>query len=123
MQRQLPSRTFNSAEANDKHMWMPQHVFDRWFPIILARPDGSPSDQDHQKFLAETADILERYRTERRRIVMLLDLSQAGGLSATQHRSQVDWLHRYRPLIDEAQVGLPFVIPSKSMRGMLAGIF
>jgi len=102
---------------------MARRVFDQWVPIIIARIEGAPSDQDHQDFLTEAGELLDRYRAEKQRIVLIVDLSRAGVLSARQRKAQVDWLQRYRPIMEEVQVGMAFVLPSRLLRGVLTAVF
>lgn len=102
---------------------MHRYVYERWFPIVLARPAGTATDADHLEFLAATGELLERRRAARQRFVLILDLSRAGPLNSLQRRRQVDWLSKYRPILEEISVGMAFVIPSLILRGVLTSMF
>ncbi len=100
---------------------MPVEVDDSRFPFVLITFHGRLTDEEFERYLGETEDIMER-RGGESRYAVILDARESGMPTSKQARMQADYLARNEKRLEEVSVGTVFVIASPMIRGAMKAI-
>jgi hypothetical protein len=92
--------------------------------ILCSRFAGETTDREYANWLDNYRRLLITESGQQRRVLHIVDLSHAGrGLNVHQRRIQSDWNKQTAPLLRATMIGLSFVAPSMTMRGVLTAVF
>lgn len=113
-------------DANSLRASYTAHVFEiiklESCPLTLMRPAGAPSDEELVETLLRITQFLEEEAREQRRGVIIMDMSRADALRASQRRIASDWMrdnnHRYK----HVAIGTALIIASSIVRGVLTAL-
>lgn len=92
-------------------------------PVIIRRVVGLLPDDVMAAQLAATAAHMDSCAAAGRRVVTIVDLSEAERAPAIQRKMQSDWIAEHAALLARVSLGTAFVVPSALIRGALTAIF
>lgn len=93
-----------------------------WVPITCVRPIGHPSDQELTESLQQITETIEADKRAGLKRVMIVDMRQAGALSANQRKVASAWMKQNLQLYTPFALGCVFVINSPIVRGVLTAL-
>lgn len=89
------------------------------WPILLARVNGQPTDEEFEAYLAE----LERALDSGVRYASVVSTARNAPMTRARHaKMQAKWIAEREALIAERCAAVAFVLPSAVMRGVLRAI-
>ncbi len=100
---------------------MPVDVDDSKYPYVVITFSGRMTDDEFERYLAETESIMER-RGPEGPYAVILDARQSGMPTSKQARMQADYLARHEEALAKVSVGTVFVIAAPVIRGAMKAI-
>jgi hypothetical protein len=92
-------------------------------PIVYVRVTGAHSDQEMAQHLEHAGQLMAMASTNGKRLVVIVDVSEAAPLPARQRKMQADFFTGNGSVVGKQVIGIAYVVPSAVGRGILTAIF
>jgi len=94
-------------------------IDDAFWPLLVIRTHGSPTDAQYQDYL----DTMTRYLRRGEAYTSIIDLSHAGVSTPEQRRLLAEWCRENDGLLRERLLGTAFVVASAFQRLLVNVVF
>ncbi|WP_095977810.1 hypothetical protein [Melittangium boletus] len=94
-------------------------IDDTFWPLLVIRMHGSPTDEQYQDYL----DMMTRYLRRGEAYTSIIDMSQAGVSTPGQRQLLADWCRENDRLLRERLLGTSFIVTSALQRLLVNVVF
>jgi cobalamin biosynthesis protein CobD/CbiB len=92
-------------------------------PVVYTRLFGAQNEEEFVEYHERLRIAMVETRSQGRRMVTILDLTEAAPLTARQRTLQSEWSRQTDALFREVSSGIVFVVASAVVRGVLTALF